>query len=190
MVVDESGGLHECVANRGADEAKAALEQGFAQQDGEIGFGRNLLEIRPAVLDGLAADEIPNEIVEGAEFFLNLQEGFGVGDGGLDFEPIADDAGILEQDADFLGVVASDFGGIEATEEFAVTFALLENGVPAEASLSAFEDEEFEPAVVVVDGNAPFFVVVSDAERVGGPGAADELFFCGHVKKDSSLRLE
>ena len=66
MIVDETGGLHECVANRRADEAEAALEQGLTELDGEIGFGRDLLEMRPAVLDGLAADEIPNEIVEGA----------------------------------------------------------------------------------------------------------------------------
>src|SRR3974390_2251438 len=133
--------------------------------------------------DRLAAYELPNEGVKGAELLLDLQEGPGVGNGGLDFQGIADDPRVAKECADFLCVITGDFGRIETAEEFAVAFAFLENGVPTETGLGALEDEEFEPAAVVVDGDAPFLVVVTDAEGISGPGAADEFFGGGHGRE-------
>ena len=180
VVVDEAGGLHEGVANGGADEAKSALEQFLAEFDGEIGLCREMFVTGPAILDRSAAHEVPDELVEGAKFFLHLEESLGVGDSGLDFETVTDDAGIAEEGARFFCVVARDFRGIETTKELAIAFALLEDGVPAEAGLRAFKDEEFEPDAIIVDGNAPFFVVVFGVEGVAGPGAAGDVLLCGH----------
>ena len=179
VVVDKPRGLHEGVADSGADETKATLEEFFAELDGEIRFGGDLLQVRPPILKRRAANEVPDEFVEGIEFLLDPEEGFGVGDGGLNFESIANDAGIAKERSSFCGVVASDSGWIEAAEKLAVTFAFLEDSVPAKAGLRAFKDQELEPAAIVVDGNAPFFVVVLDVERVFGPGAADDVsLFC------------
>jgi hypothetical protein len=44
---------------------------------------------------------------------------------------------------------------------------LPEYGVPAQASLRAFQNQEFEELAVVVDRHAPFFVVIGGLERVG-----------------------
>ena len=72
-----------------------------------------------------------------------------------------------------LGGEPRDFGRIEVSEHSAVGVALLQDGGPAKSCLGAFEDEEFEKGVVVVDGDAPLVVVVVDHERVGaGPGAS------------------
>ena len=138
----------------------------------------------PAILDGSATDKLPDEFVEGAKFLLHLEEGFRVGDGGLDFEAVADNAGIAEEGSRLLGVIARHFRGIEAAKELAIAFALLENGVPTEASLRAFEDEEFEPDAIVVDGDTPFFIVIFGIERIAGPGAASNVLLCGH-REDS-----
>ena len=61
---------------------------------------KHLGEAREAVLDGLAVDEAPEE---GGERLLGGQGqvGAGVGDGGLDLAPVADDACIGEQFRDF-----------------------------------------------------------------------------------------
>jgi len=180
VVVDEAGSLHESVADGGTDETKAALQKLFAELAREIGFGGDLLHAGYVILNGRTTDKIPDELVEGAEFPLHPQEGLGVRDGGLDFKAIADDARVAKEGAEFFGFVAGDFGGIEAAEELAIAFTFLKDGVPAEAGLRAFEDQEFEPTAVVVDGNAPFFVVVLDAEGIGGPGAAQDVFADAH----------
>ncbi len=72
MVVDHAGGLHQCVADCGADEAEAALGQVFAQRVGLFRLRGNFA--CPGVLDWLAVHEAPDVGVETAEFLLNFQE--------------------------------------------------------------------------------------------------------------------
>ena len=58
------------------------------------------------------------------------------------------------------GLVASHLAGVETAEELAIPLTLLQDGVPAESGLRAFEDQKFEPAAIVVNRDAPFLVVV------------------------------
>ena len=95
VVVDHADGLHESVADGGADEAEAAFFQVFAYGVGYLGGGWEAGMSFPRVLNGLAVHEGPDVFVEGAEFFLDLQESFCVADGGLDFQAIAYDSGIF-----------------------------------------------------------------------------------------------
>ena len=95
VVVDHADGLHERVADGGADEAEAAFFQVFAYGVRHLG-GRWEADVSfPRVLNGLAAYEDPDVFVKGPEFFLDLQEGFCVANGGLDFQAIAYDSGIF-----------------------------------------------------------------------------------------------
>ena len=96
VVIDHTDGLHEGVADGAADESKAAFFQVFAHGVGDLGGGWEADMSFPRVLDGLAANERPNVFVEGAEFFLDLQQGLCVADGGLDFQAIANDSGIFQ----------------------------------------------------------------------------------------------
>src|SRR5437773_11001867 len=89
----------------------------------------------PGVLLRLTADEPPDVGVKGAELFLDLKEGAGVADGGVDFKAVADDSGIAEQFADLLLVVAGDFSGIKSVKHFAVPSAFPQDGVPAQTRL-------------------------------------------------------
>ena len=65
--------------------------------------------------------------------------------------------------------------GIELIEGGAIVLALFQNGVPTQAGLGAFEDEEFKQHAIVVLGHSPFFVVIADGERVPRPTAANEI---------------
>ena len=48
----------------------------------------------------------------------------------------------------------------------------LQNRIPTQSGLSAFEDQELKEHPVIVYGRAPFFVVISDGRFDGGPGTA------------------
>jgi hypothetical protein len=97
----------------------------------------------------------PDVGVEGAELFLDFEEGLGVGDGGGDFEAVSDDAFVFEELGLVLGGEAGDFGWVKVGEGFAVGGTFLEDGFPGEAGLGAFEDQELEEEAVVVDRDAP-----------------------------------
>jgi hypothetical protein len=66
-------------------------------------------------------------------------------------------------------VVARYPRGIEFVERFTVVVALLEDRIPAEASLRAFENQEFKEHTVVVNGLAPFFIVIMNGQFVVRP---------------------
>ena len=129
MVVDEAASLHERVGCGGAGEAEAARLEFLGDFQAERRLRRHLGEAREAVLDGLAVDEAPEE---GGERLLGGQGqiGAGVGDGGFDLAPVADDAGIGEQLRDLRVAVARDLGRVEPVERRAEGLALAQDGDP------------------------------------------------------------
>jgi hypothetical protein len=93
---------------------------------------------------------------------------------------MSDESRVLHQGIDFLGVEAGEFADVEARERLPVVVTFLQYGDPGEAGLGSFEDELFEEPAVVPHGHAPFFVVVSDVQRVfSAPEAA--YLWLGHV---------
>jgi len=83
-------------------------------------------------------------------------------DRGRDLQAIADYPGVVHQDLDFAPVVASNLLRVEVVKRGAIVLALLKDGVPAQARLRAFEDEELEKRGVIVVGGAPLFIMVAD----------------------------
>jgi len=166
VIVYHSDCLHERVADRGADEAEAALLQIPAHRVRLGRGGGNLLHRTPAVLSGPAADELPDVAVEVAELALNRKERPGIGDRGLELEAVAHHARIAHERPQFARAEAGDLRGVESREPAAVVLALLQYRVPGEACLRAFEDEEFEQPAVIVQRNAPFAVVIRDLQVV------------------------
>ena len=75
---------------------------------------------------------------------------------------------------DLPSVEARDLARIEAREGTPVVLALGEDGVPRQARLRAFQDEELEEHAAIVNRDAPLFVVVATHQVVvaAGPGAA------------------
>lgn len=172
VVVHHPDCLHEGVHDRATDEAESALLKVFAQGVG-LGGGRwNLLDGFPGINDWLPADELPYVTVEAAEFALDFEEGACIVHCRRHLEAIANKAFVLEQFGDLAGVVLGDFSRVEVVESAAVIFALLQDGVPTQARLRAFENEELKKRSVIVDGAAPLFVVVANSKFVLGPEAA------------------
>ena len=75
VVVDHAGGLHQRVANCGADEAEAALRQILTQRVRFLGSRWDFAF--PGILLGFAVHETPNIRVEAAKFLLHFQQGLG-----------------------------------------------------------------------------------------------------------------
>src|SRR5947207_316647 len=75
VVVDHADGLHECVADRRADEFESAPQKVLAQGVGLGRPGGNLFNTFPLVTDWLSADELPEVSVEAAELLLDIEEG-------------------------------------------------------------------------------------------------------------------
>ena len=76
MIVDHAGCLHECVADRRADEFESASQQIAAHG---VGFGSargTSANVRQTILDWLAANKAPEISVEGSEFFFNGEKFF------------------------------------------------------------------------------------------------------------------
>jgi hypothetical protein len=168
VVVEEADGLHEGVADGGADEFEAAFFEVFAHLFGN-GDGVAFFGGGGGSWERLPVDEAPDIFIEGGEFELGVEEGARVLDHGIDFEAVANDARIFEEGFPFSGVVFEDFVGVELIEGFAVVVAFFEDGEPAKAGLGPFEVEHFEEEAVVVDGNAPLGVVIGEEGVEGGP---------------------
>src|SRR6185436_6391293 len=79
---------------------------------------------------------------------------------------------IAEQTRDPAGGEPTHSNRIESLEDFLVAGALLKNRFPAQAGLSAFENQKLEQEPVVVNRHPPFRVVIGDPELGARPGAA------------------
>src|SRR5690348_2484410 len=131
VVIDHARGLHEGVADGAADEAEAALLQIFAHG---VRFGRSRgdsLQAIPRIDLWLAANELPNVLIEGAELFLYSEEGFGVADRGGNFQAIADDPGVAQQRSRLARIVFCDFARVKPVERAAIIFTFIEDCFPA-----------------------------------------------------------
>src|SRR5437899_379807 len=154
------------------DEPKATLDQVAAHGARSLGLGRRFTQAPPGILQGPAADELPDVPVEGPVLALNREERARVGDRGLDLRAITDDARVVHEAPDTGRGVAADFLWIESVERLPIRRALLENGRPADARLSAFQDQQLEEQTVLVDRHAPLPIVIGDVELTSGPAAA------------------
>ena len=124
-----------------------------------------------AVDDGLAAYEGPDVRVQRAELALHGQRRLRVADGGGDLGAVADDSRVGEQALGVGGPVGGDAGDVPALEGAPVSFAALEDRLPAQAGLGALQGQQLEQACVVVLRHAPLLVVVAHHEVVIGPVA-------------------
>ncbi len=175
VVVDHAGSLHESVADGRSDESEAAAFQvlahgvRFACARGYAPRGR------PFVLLWPAADKLPDVTVERAKFLLYLEECLRVRNCRRDFQAVAHDSRVRQQRADFSLVIARNLRGIEAVKSAAVILALVENRLPTQPRLRAFENQKLKKHAVVVHRLAPLFVMVFDHERLLRPMTAPPL---------------
>lgn len=97
---------------------------------------------------------------ERAEFFLDLDNGFGIFDGGVDLEAVPDDAGVGEQPFAIFVSVGSDFFDVEIVIGFAEAFFFFQDGLPAETGLVDLHDQSAKQFVIVMDRESIMMIVV------------------------------
>ncbi len=169
MIVDESSGLHEGIADCRADEAKSQPPKVPRHRDRLFGDCRHRIDGSPPVLDRPASDEGPHQGAEVAD----VEEGPGVADECVDLRAVADDARV-RQERRAVGIA---IGGhalrVESVERVAVPVAPAQDRDPGEAGLGALQAQQFEQPMRVAHRHTPLEVVIGDVERVGtGPSAA------------------
>src|SRR6202171_369613 len=174
MVVEQSGSLHEGIADRRSDKTKAALFQCFRKGIRLRSARRNVALTTPAVLFWCLFDEAPDESIETAELFLDRQQRAGIADGALDLEAIANDGGGGQQGFDAPAVESRDARRIEFGKGTAITVALVKDRLPGEAGLGTLQHQKLEQAPIVMQRNAPFLVVIGKHVWIAaGPVAAE-----------------
>src|SRR5687767_988160 len=173
MVIDETGTLHEGIADRAADEAKPAAFQILVHGVGFWRGGGNIPQgawPRPAGI----RRKLPDVRVEGAERVASLEESLGVRDCGGHLETVADDPGIVKKAGDVVRSIAGDDGRIETVERANERLPLAQDRRPGETRLESLEDQPFEEIAVVMARNAPLLVMVGDHQGIGsGPFATE-----------------
>ena len=115
---------------------------------------------------------------EGTVVFLKLFDHFGIADGGVNFEPVADDAGILQEFLPFLIRIAGYFIDIEIIEGFKEIILLVEDGLPAQASLVDLQDQAGKKFVIVMERKAVFIIMIGPVNGVFA-GVLDEVAIVG-----------
>src|SRR5271163_2464999 len=106
MLIHDSDGLHEGMANGRSDESEALLLQVPAHRIALSGGHCDIAETKRPAPQGLAARELPDVVAEGIAGGEDLKVCACVADERVHFETIADDARILQQAAAFRGIVA------------------------------------------------------------------------------------
>ena len=87
-------------------------------------------------------------------------------DGGLDLQPVADDAGVRHQLRLARFGESRDALDVEASERLAERVALLQDGEPRQARLVDLQDEPLEQPVVVIDREPVLVVVIGPVKRM------------------------
>jgi len=160
VIVYHADGLHERITYGWANELESSFLQISAHCLGHRSGGRNISQFFPGVLERSPVNELPDEKVKPSELFLYPEKGSGIGDRRLDFEPVSYDLGIGKQSGNvFLGV-PRDFLGIEIVKSLSIAFSLPENRGPAQSCLRALQNQKLEKVSVIVNGRAPFLVVI------------------------------
>src|SRR5579872_721374 len=175
MIVHHTDCLHEGIADRRSDKVKSPAFEVFAHRVRFLGARRNLLERLGRVHSRLASDELPDVGIEAAEFFLHAKERLRILNCGCNLEFVANDARVAQQLLHLAPVIERNASRIESIERLAIVAALVEDRIPAQSGLSAFENEELEEPAIVVQRNAPLLVVIANRQLVVRPCAADEL---------------
>jgi hypothetical protein len=104
----------------------------------------------------------PEEAIESPKFLLHPQESPGIFDRRLDLETIADDPGVFQKALNLFRIIASNPGGVKIIKRFPKFLPLPQDRQPGQAGLHSLKDQHFEQFSVVMNRNAPFFIMISD----------------------------
>src|SRR6185369_7564983 len=93
---------------------------------------------------------------------LQLTKSVRIRNGGIDLQPIANYPRVVQQRRDLSFVVTRDLRRIETVERLAIVVTFAQDCFPTQSGLCAFENQKLKQTRVVVNGHAPFLVVIGD----------------------------
>ena len=194
VVIHQSGRLHMGVHHGTPYKSKPPLFEIFGQGLALRSGGRDLRHHFPVINFWCSADKFPDVPIEGPERFLQLKKSPGIRNCGLDFETIPDNPRIVKQRRFFSVVKLCNFHRIKSGKGAAIAFTAKKDSRPGQTRLCPFQDQHFKVAAIIMNRNAPFFIMIGN--KVGfrsHPSTADGfvgLAVCvtGHVQSDDVPR--
>ena len=83
-----------------------------------------------------------------------------IGKGGLYFQAVADDAGIIPECLQFVLIIGADLLQVEAIESLTKCIPLVKNTFPGQPCLKALQYQHLKELPVLMHRNTPFLVVI------------------------------
>ncbi len=111
-------------------------------------------------------------VTERTRFFLQLKNLLSVDNGGVDLEPVANDASVIEQAVHILLTILRYSGNIEIIICLAEVIRLFQDGDPGKPGLVDLEDEAFEKQVIVRQWETVLGVMICSIENIFRVGIA------------------
>jgi len=99
-------------------------------------------------------------VLKRAELFLYFLDGLRILDGGLDLQPVTDDARILQKPVLLLLPVTGHFVDVELIESLEEIVLFVQDGRPGQSGLVDLQYQPRKKLVVVMDGKSIFLVVI------------------------------
>jgi hypothetical protein len=164
VIIHHSHRLHEGVRNGRAHEFESSTQKISAQRVRIGSARRDLWEAFPKIDFGFASNEAPNVGIETSKLLLDEEEGLRVLDGGFDFQPVSNNAGVRQEFVDFSLVIAGDQTRVKIIEGAAIVLSFLEYGRPAQAGLRALQNQKLEQPAVIVKRETPFLIMISNVQ--------------------------
>ena len=93
-------------------------------------------------------------------------------DRGGDLQSVPHDAVVTEQPFHIARSVAGDFFRAESVEGFPIGVSFLQNSYPTQSRLRAFQNEKLKQQSIIVYGNAPFLIMISNGGFSSRPRTA------------------
>src|SRR2546423_10246256 len=100
--------------------------------------------------------------LERPKFFLNFFYRLCIFNGGLNLQPVADDAGILQQEPDFFISVPRYLFDRELVKGFIKIFFLIEDGSPGKPGLVDLQHQSCKQFIIVLNWKSIFFVMIQN----------------------------
>ncbi len=144
----------------------------------------------PGVLNGLAADEAPEEVGEVLAPLAHVQIDAGAADRCVDLGGGADDGGVGEQARTVVLAEPRHDLRVEPGEGAPERLALAQDGDPRQAGLEAVEHQLGPEGLRVPLGHAPFLVVIGLIERIALQAPPCATNWLIHVRKSRAIDAE
>ena len=117
---------------------------------------------QPTFVDHFSFSPVPEIPGKAAIFPLYFTKHPGIDDSRLYFQPIPDDSEVISQGFQLVLSVCTDRIQVKAIEGFPKRLPLVQNTLLGQPSLKTFQHQHLKQLPIIINGNAPFLIMVTD----------------------------